>query len=231
MRKILFILAVLLSSLYCSEIPSWVVDIPDKPGIDFSVGVSDIFLEDSLSYKIAYENALYQLLAQEKVYIYIKKIDLIGTQHFYTYDVQIPDYNNLDKINNDIEVLATYSDQRYYYILIGTGKYKVKCDLVNLPSEFKRPLNTSYPDIIYGFGIANARSSQAFFYATADARIDVCEQLHTKVSSMTLDFTDVNSNIQILTESEMIITNLKITGYFVDYQNNLVYAKVRFKKK
>ena len=228
-KSVLIILFLLLSCfLFSLKLPSWVVEIPELNSINFAVGVSNKFEDEEKAIVNAFDAACYELACQRKSLVQAKTLDVSGTEGFIFFETVIPDRSDVEYFKESAKILDKYSDKKYTYILVATDSIEVNTDIVHI-DEDNHPLVVSSENNneYFGIGSSNYISSVGFIYAANRAKANVCEQLHIRINLFSITG---EKDINIMQkETEVIIRDLKIIGYHVNYSKNIITAIAKYK--
>lgn len=225
MKAIITILITVTFSVLIGEvIPDWVYSIPNKVGIQLAVGVANSCVEIETARKKAFEIACYEMACQKKSIIKAKSLDIAGSD-YVLYESVFPDSLDIKAYNDSAFEVASYSDSRYFYILIATDSIDITTELIDIKEDdLKNSENACYEEKmnVCSFGSSNYVSAIGFVYASNRAKVKICEQIKLSTSTLTDDSfcaTSVNK-----TEINLVLEGVRITGYYVDYQTNTITA-------
>lgn len=222
----LLIVILLYSLLYCLKLPEWVLRVPELEDVYFAVGVSNVYLDEETAISNAFYSACYELACQKRSLVKARTIDIHGTDGFVFFEAVIPDSSDIENYLQSAIILDKFTDTRYTYILVASDSVEINRDLINNDECHLLATQFMIDNEYYGQGSSNYISAAGFIYAATRARVDVCEQLHVRINLFSLSG-DIDFNI-VQKETEIVIKDLKIVGYCVNYRENLITAVAKF---
>lgn len=217
--------AISCTNLISITLPNWVINIPSANTNTFAVGVSNNYSNIDLAIEKAFDMACYDLACQKKATVKSKTLDIVGGDLVF-FESILPDSSDILFYENNAKILSYFIDDRYTYLLAAIDSVDIDTQLIEInESSLLTKRNKYYSDdyIYRGYGISNYVDALGFVYANIRARINICEQLSIKNQSL---IQEENINTSVISEksNEIRISRIRITGYFVNYDNNEITA-------
>jgi hypothetical protein len=225
----LFLIIILSNNiLYSLKLPNWVLNIPNKSPVKFAVGVSNNHKNKDIAEKKAFNMACFDLACQEKVNVEAKYMDVADGSFIY-FESVLPDSALISYYQKLAKIIQVFSDKRYTYVLAATDSIEVDVEMVKVSeNQIKKRIKKESPHKIYGRGLAYYVSAIGFAHAAIRARVNVCEQLNSRIVSISADLDFSNTHIISEKKNIMTVKGIRIMGYFVNYQTNEIVAYAEY---
>jgi hypothetical protein len=227
--KFIFWLFILLSAafLFADELPEWVIEIPEITGIKFAVGFSNVFSDSVLAERNAFLCGCYFLSLQDKVSVKSVYYENSSRHNPVYHRIVLADSLKQSYYEDTAEIIGRYSDERYYYVLVSTGKAACSDKIISYnAAEIPLTLEAKADEYI-GYGIVNLHKAEGFLHATWQAYQSLGSQLQMDIKHLYSS----GKHTVIISESlsEISILETRIIGYYVDFRRNMIICNVSYR--
>lgn len=214
-----------------------------------SIGVAKLYLDDSLTFALARQHAVQNLVKQYQVHVVTKLAESERGVHIRTvgYTKEIIDSSAYLQCKANAKVLDSVLTEQSAYVLM-TIRQDLSPPDSNLNIQFSSLLNSAIPEpkwittppvsdgTVYGIGISGSyrRESDSWDYATKYARRDIAMTLMTEKSTLLRDLESDAGDVHLKWSEDAADITLsfnRVVERWYDPENGLFYCLVAYKRK